>query len=68
MGFWIPEKQNHEPEDLVILEENERRHILRDLNSANWLVSSEKRAAKILGMKRTTLQARIKKLGFERPE
>ena len=68
MGDWMPEKQNHKPDGLVTLEENERRHILRALKATNWRVSGEKGAAKILGMKRTTLQARMKKLGIDRPD
>ncbi len=67
-GSWIPEKQRNEPDGMMTLEENERRHILRALKSTNWRVSGDQGAAKILGIKRTTLQARMKKLGIERPE
>jgi formate hydrogenlyase transcriptional activator len=48
------------------LEETERQHILDVLDQANWRVSGEKGAAKILGLNPTTLEARMKKLGIER--
>ncbi|MFC2103184.1 sigma 54-interacting transcriptional regulator [Bacteroidota bacterium] len=48
------------------LEEVERQHIIKVLEKTNWQVSGEKGAAKILGMKRTTLEARIKKLNIEK--
>jgi len=68
MGSWIPENHKSAENTLLTLEENERQHILRALKTTNWRVSGEKGAAKLLGMKRTTLQARMKKLGIERPE
>jgi formate hydrogenlyase transcriptional activator len=49
------------------LEEVERDHILSVLESVGWRVSGEKGAAKILGLKRTTLEARMSKLGISRP-
>ena len=48
------------------LEEMERQHILDVLEQTNWRVSGEKGAAAILGLKPTTLEARMKKLGIER--
>jgi PAS domain S-box-containing protein len=68
MGSWIPENHTGEDKTLLTLEENERQHIIRALKTTNWRISGEKGAAKLLGMKRTTLQARMKKLGIERPE
>ncbi len=52
---------------IITLEENERAHILKTLEFTTWRVSGEKGAAKLLGMNRTTLEARMKKLGIERP-
>lgn len=52
---------------LPTLEELEREHILRALEHSNWRVSGDKGAAKILGLNPTTLEARMKKLGIERP-
>ena len=49
------------------LEEAERQHILRALKQTQWRIAGPKGAAVILGMKRTTLQARMRKLGIRRP-
>ncbi len=49
------------------LEENERNHILKALEFTNWRISGDKGAARLLDIKRTTLEARMKKLGIERP-
>ncbi len=51
----------------VTLEETQRQHILRVLRQTHWRISGPKGAAELLGMKRTTLQARMRKLGIERP-
>jgi transcriptional regulator with GAF, ATPase, and Fis domain len=52
------------------LGEIEREAILRALRSTNWIVGGPKGAATLLGLKRTTLQARMQKLGIThaRPE
>ena len=49
------------------LEEAERQHILRALKQTQWRIAGPKGAAMLLGMKRTTLQARMRKLGIRRP-
>ena len=49
------------------LEEAERQHILRALRQTEWRIAGPRGAAAILGMKRTTLQARMRKLGIRRP-
>ena len=49
------------------LEEAERQHILRALRQTQWRIAGPKGAATLLGMKRTTLQARMRKLGIRRP-
>jgi formate hydrogenlyase transcriptional activator len=46
------------------LEEAERRTILDALQRSNWVVSGRKGAAALLGLKRTTLQWRMDKLGI----
>lgn len=51
--------------EFTSLEEYERRYILRVLEHAGGRVSGERGAARILGMKPTTLQSRMKKLGIE---
>ncbi len=50
----------------LTLEEMERQHIIDVLEQTNWRVSGPKGAAAILGLKPTTLEARMKKLGIER--
>jgi formate hydrogenlyase transcriptional activator len=45
----------------------QRAHILSVLERVGWRVSGEKGAASLLGMKPTTLEARMKKLGIRRP-
>ena len=49
------------------LEEAERAHILRALQQTRWRIGGPKGAAAALGMKRTTLQARMRKLNIQRP-
>ena len=46
------------------LEESERRHILAALDAADWVISGRKGAANALGLKRSTLQARMEKLAW----
>ncbi|MGE0707366.1 MAG: sigma 54-interacting transcriptional regulator [Planctomycetota bacterium] len=50
------------------LAEAERAHILAALEETRWVVGGPKGAAKRLGLSRTTLQARMRKLGIERPQ
>src|SRR5438093_5361259 len=49
------------------LEAVERIHILRVLDETNWTLGGPRGAAARLGMKRTTLQSMIKRLGITRP-
>ena len=49
------------------LEEAERLHILETLNKTRWVLSGPRGAAARLGINRSTLQFRMKKLGIERP-
>ena len=46
------------------LEDAERRHITEALEATSWVVGGPKGAAALLGMKRTTLQWRMDKLGI----
>jgi formate hydrogenlyase transcriptional activator len=48
------------------LEDTERKHILRVLEQTNWVVAGPNGAATRLGMKRSTLQLRMRKLGLSR--
>jgi formate hydrogenlyase transcriptional activator len=49
------------------LEEVERDHILRALDASNWVVGGRNGAAARLGMQRTTLTYRMRKLRISRP-
>ena len=49
------------------LETVEREHILRVLQESNWVIGGPAGAAARLGLKRTTLNNRIRKLGITRP-
>ncbi len=50
------------------LEEIERDHIKAVVESTGWRISGEGGAAEILGLKPTTLEGRMKKLGIIRPK
>ena len=50
----------------VTLQEAEREHIRRVLEKSSWVVGGANGAAARLGMKRTTLQSKMKKLGITR--
>jgi formate hydrogenlyase transcriptional activator len=49
------------------LEAAEREAILRALHESNWVLGGPQGAATRLGLKRTTLQSRLQKLGIDRP-
>jgi formate hydrogenlyase transcriptional activator len=55
------------PDGVATLEYAEREHIVRALGETNWVIGGPAGAAVRLGMKRTTLQSRMRKLGIERP-
>ena len=50
----------------ITLEEAERRHIRKTLEQANWVVAGPSGAAVRLGMKRSTVYFRMRKLGIFR--
>lgn len=56
-----------EAESLVSLDQAQREHILRALAASNWVIAGPSGAAAKLGMKRTSLQYRMQKLGISRP-
>jgi formate hydrogenlyase transcriptional activator len=49
------------------LEEVEREHILNVLKETNWVIGGQEGAARWLGINRTTLTFRMRKLGITRP-
>ena len=67
-GSWIPTFQSAADSTLSTLEDSEREHILKALQKTNWRISGENGAATLLNIKRSTLQARMKKLGIQRPQ
>jgi formate hydrogenlyase transcriptional activator len=54
------------PEQAVTLEASEREHILKILRETRGVLSGPNGAAARLGLKRTTLQGKMKKLGIDR--
>ncbi|MGF1612878.1 MAG: sigma-54 dependent transcriptional regulator [Gammaproteobacteria bacterium] len=54
------------PTGVEPLQQIERAHILRALESTGWRVSGRNGAAEVLGLKPTTLESRMKKLGITR--
>jgi len=52
---------------MTVLTQVEREHIVRALEASKWVIGGRKGAAERLGMKRTSLVYRMKKLGIERP-
>jgi transcriptional regulator of acetoin/glycerol metabolism len=62
-----PERISHEIHKHIRLEDIEREHILEVLLQKGWRISGKDGAAQALGIKRTTLQSRMRKLGIQRP-
>ena len=68
LGEWPPTQAATTSEGgrLATLEEHDREYITSVLDLAGWRVSKESGAAKVLGLKATTLDAKMKKLGIHR--
>jgi formate hydrogenlyase transcriptional activator len=63
----LPEASGRSAGSLGIrIEEVEREHILRVLGSTSWRIRGRQGAAMLLGLKRTTLESRMKKLNIQR--
>jgi transcriptional regulator with GAF, ATPase, and Fis domain len=52
---------------LVTVEDSDRALILETLEQTGWIVGGPRGAAGKLGLKRTTLLAKMKRLGISRP-
>jgi formate hydrogenlyase transcriptional activator len=65
----MPAVRSTEPSDNsnLALESAERRHILAVLKKCGWRIDGAGGAAEALGLKRTTLHSKMKKLGINRP-
>jgi formate hydrogenlyase transcriptional activator len=55
------------PEPVVTLRQAESSHILKILRETNWVLGGPRGAAIRLGLKRTTLVSKMRKLGLTRP-
>ena len=58
---------NGTPHECPTLAAAERDHILQALRQTNWVVGGLHGAAALLGLKRTTLQEKMRRLGIGRP-
>lgn len=73
-GDWLPKTTVSASADasssgatpIPTLEEKEREHITEVLELTGWRVRGERGAAEVLGIKPTTLEARMKKLNIQR--
>ena len=54
--------------EIKTLKEREKDHLLQVLEKTHWRIRGRNGAAEILGLNPSTLYARMKKLGIERPE
>jgi len=57
-----------ENKKLLSLHEMEKKYILEVLNFTRWKIGGKNGAAELLGLNRTTLIARMKKLGIQKPQ
>jgi formate hydrogenlyase transcriptional activator len=64
----VPFDDEAKPPERQTLAGAERRFILAALEESKWVVGGASGAAVRLGLSRTTLQARMRKLGIERPK
>jgi formate hydrogenlyase transcriptional activator len=62
----VPKHTYPETDSTGTLEYMERRHIVSVLEKTGWRIAGQGGAAQVLGLKRTTLQAKMKKLGIKR--
>jgi formate hydrogenlyase transcriptional activator len=61
----VPERASATSKSMrAVLDDTERQQILNALEQANWTVAGPRGAAARLGMKRSTLQSRMQKLGI----
>jgi formate hydrogenlyase transcriptional activator len=62
----MPKRVSSETDAAGNLEDIERVHIVNVLEKTGWRIAGQGGAAEVLGLKRTTLQSKMKKLGIER--
>ena len=66
LDVYVPKHTYPETAATGTLENMERRHIVAALEKTGWRIAGQGGAAEVLGLKRTTLQAKMKKLGIKR--
>ena len=62
----VPKRASSETDATGNLETMERSHIVAVLEKTAWRIAGQGGAAEVLGLKRTTLSAKMKKLGIKR--
>jgi transcriptional regulator with GAF, ATPase, and Fis domain len=68
LDIGMPQRTSSDISANLSLQDVERRHILGVLQKSGWRLTGQGGAAEILGLKRTTLQSKMKKLGIKRPD
>jgi PAS domain S-box-containing protein len=66
LALSVPKSASSEVPETSNLESIERSHLLNVLKQTGWRIAGEGGAAEILGLKRTTLQSLMKRLGITR--
>ena len=66
LAVHVPKRTSSDIYSTGNLEDMERRHIVAALEQTDWRIAGQGGAAEVLGLKRTTLQAKMKKLGIKR--
>jgi transcriptional regulator with GAF, ATPase, and Fis domain len=67
LGVLGRESREAEKDSFITLEEMERRHILRALTRTGGVLAGPQGAARLLGMSRSTVWSRMRKLGIQPP-
>ncbi len=67
-ALWAVAQAPEPTDEAVTLEDAEREHVPAALHETGWVVVGPKGAAARLGMKRSSLQDKMKKLGIFRPK
>jgi transcriptional regulator with GAF, ATPase, and Fis domain len=62
----VPQGTSTETDGTGNFRDMERTHIVAVLEKTGWRIAGTGGAAEVLGMKRTTLRAKMKKLGIKR--
>lgn len=62
-----PEPQNPPPARFSSIDDVQKAHILEALHRSGWRIRGPRGAAVLLGIKPTTLESRMKRLGISRP-